>query len=187
MWLNVWQLGRAVESLRGGGILAYATEAVFGLGCDPEDEDALWRLLALKRRPAHKGLILIAADPVQLEPYIQPLTAAMAERILPTWPGPHTWIVPARPGLSSLVRGAHASVAVRVTAHPQVQALCRRYGGAVVSTSANRTGQPPARSAFQVRQRLGAEVDFILPGRVGSEARPSCIRDARTGAVLRPA
>lgn len=178
-------LAQAVRVLRGGGVVAYPTEAVWGLGCDPRDEAALARLLALKRRPAHKGLILIAAAIDQLTPYIQPLDAAQLARIGNSWPGPNTWLVPCRPSVSPLLRGAHATLAVRVTAHPLAAALCRAFGGAIVSTSANRAARPPARSALQVRTRLGAGVDYILPGALGGARQPSTIRDLASGALLR--
>jgi L-threonylcarbamoyladenylate synthase len=104
-----------------------------------------------------------------------------------TWPGPNTWVVPARPELSTLVRGEHDTVAVRVSAHPQVQALCRAFGGALVSTSANLAGARPARTPLEVRQAFGDALDYVLPGAVGGARKPTTIRDARTGAVLRPA
>ncbi|MBI2381813.1 MAG: Sua5/YciO/YrdC/YwlC family protein [Gammaproteobacteria bacterium] len=186
-WLNTWHIHRAVRALERGGVVAYATEAVFGLGCDPEDELAVLRVLELKRRPAHKGLILIAADEAQLAPYVQPFTAEMRGRMAGSWPGPNTWVVPARPSLSRLVRGEHDTVAVRVSAHPQVQALCLAFGGALVSTSANRAGLRPARTPFAVRQAFGDELDYLLPGAVGAARKPTTIRDALSGAVLRPA
>lgn len=184
-WLNPWHLSRAAEAIHGGGVIAYATEAVFGLGCDPADEAALAHLLALKVRPPEKGLILIAADVGQLAAYIEPFDAETWARIAPTWPGPNTWVVPAKASLSRLVTGNRDTVAVRVTAHPQVRALCQAYGGAIVSTSANRSGEKPARTVFAVRRAFGDSLDYVLPGAVGSRPRPSVIRDARTGAVLR--
>lgn len=186
-WLNPWHLKLAAAALQDGGVVAYATEAVFGLGCDPQDAAAVLRVLELKQRPARKGLILIAADAAQLAPYVLPFDAAMRARLAGSWPGPHTWVVPARPELSTLVRGEHETVAVRVSAHPQVQALCREFGGALVSTSANRAGTKPARTPFAVRRAFGEALDYVLPGAVGGAAKPTTIRDARTGAVLRPA
>lgn len=186
-WINPWHVHLAARALHDGGVIAYATEAVFGLGCDPRDENALRYLLALKQRPAHKGLILIAASPEQLFPYIETLTHEMWARMASTWPGPNTWVVPARKRLSTLVRGEHTTVAVRVSAHPQVRALCQAYGGAIVSTSANRSGVAPTRTSFQVRSTFGDALDYILPGAVGASRKPSQIRDVRTGTILRPA
>lgn len=175
----------AARVLAAGGVVAYPTEAVYGLGCDPRDFDAVARLLALKRRPARKGVILIAASLAQLEPWILPLDAAARARIGDGWPGPHTWLVPCRAQVPRWLRGAHDTLAVRVTAHPLAAALCRAFGGAIVSTSANRAGRPPARSALAVRARLGGEVDCVLNGALGGAARPTEIRDLATGALVR--
>jgi len=175
----------AARCIRGGGILAYPTEAVYGLGCGPWDRVAVQRLLAIKRRPEHKGLILIAADFAQLAPFVEPLDAALMQPILATWPGPNTWLLPARAGTPGWLRGRHVTLAVRVTAHPIAAALCTATGSALVSTSANISHRPPARTHLQVRLALGSQVDLILAGRCGIHARPSSIRDGRTGAVIR--
>lgn len=175
----------AAAVIRAGGILAYPTEAVFGLGCDPDNERALLRLLALKGRPAHKGLILIAWRFDQLAPYLAPLDQAMRTRILASWPGPVTWLVPARTQVSELLRGTHDTLAVRVSAHPVAAPLCRQAGRAIVSTSANRAGGEPARSLAQARALFGDQVDHYLDGEVDLAARPTEIRDARSGRIIR--
>ena len=135
-----------VAALRRGGVVAYPTEAVWGLGCDPRDEAATLRLLALKQREVEKGLILIAADEAQLAPFVDmaALDAGQRDAVCASWPGPHTWIVPASPAAPRWITGAHAGIAVRVSAHPPVVELCRAYGGARVSHSAKRPGQPLA-------------------------------------------
>ncbi len=171
--------------LGAGGVIAYPTEAVYGLGCDPLNGHAVHRLLALKRRPVKKGLILIAAHADQLTPYVESLPAAQRAAIEASWPGPVTWLLPAREGCPAWLRGEHETIAVRVTDHPLVAALCHAYGGALVSTSANRAGQPPARSALGVRRIFRFGVDFILHGETGALARPTEIRDACSGRVIR--
>lgn len=180
-----FQLAQAVRVLRAGGIVAYPTEAVYGLGCDPLDGYAVQRLLNLKQRPADKGLILIAARFDQLEPYLLPLTAAQRKRILPTWPGPNTWVLPCRPETPFWLRGRHDSLAVRVTAHPGSAALCTAWGGALVSTSANVSTLPPARSALRVRHQFGDDLDYLLPGALGGARQPTRIRDGVSGRTLR--
>lgn len=175
----------AARILKAGGLVAYPTEAVFGLGCDPSNETALQRLLELKGRPKDKGLILIAADVRQLTPWVQALPAEAAARVHATWPGPVTWLIPTRPGVSSQLCGAHASLAVRVTAHPLAAALARAFGGALVSTSANPSGQPPARDIEALRARFGDAIDYYLAGPLGGRDRPSEIRDALSGEILR--
>jgi len=181
-----WHLREAARRVRRGGVIAYPTEAVFGLGCDPDDGAAVRRIFRIKRRDAAKGLILIAAELEQLLPYIQALPAAREPEILASWPGPVTWIVPARLDTPAWLTGGRDTLAVRVTAHPVAAALCRACGGALVSTSANRSGHAPARNVLQMQRRLPGATDYVVPGRVGERARPSRIVDARSGAVLRP-
>lgn len=178
------ELTQAVSALRAGQVIAYPTEAVWGLGCDPYDEAAVRRLFALKGRSEAKGLILIAADIAQIEPWLAALTPAQREAAHATWPGPYTWVVPA-PAAPRWLRGDHDSLAVRVSAHPGVQALCRAWGGPLVSTSANRSGEPPLADAEALREAFGEGLGFILPGALGGDAKPSEIRDAVSGAVLR--
>ena len=179
------KLHLAARCIEAGGILAYPTEAVYGLGCDPRDGDAVRRLLAIKRRPEDKGLILIGADYAQLRPFVAPLESDRMEAVLATWPGPVTWLLQARAGTPRWLTGRHATLAVRVTAHPLASALCRSVGCALVSTSANVSELPPARTALEVRLAFGAQVDLVLTGPCGPRANPSTIRDGRTGAVIR--
>ena len=181
-------LDDTVAALRRGGVVAYPTEAVWGLGCDPRDEAATLRLLDLKARDVEKGLILIAADEAQLAPFIdlRVLEAAQCSAVRESWPGPHTWIVPAAAAAPRWITGMHAGIAVRVSAHPPVVALCRAFGGAIVSTSANRAGEPAPHAAGQLDRRIIEGVDAVMDGDTGSLARPTDIRDARSGAVLRP-
>lgn len=180
-----WQLRRAAQLLRNGAVIAYPTEAVYGLGCDPLDAQAVMRLLELKRRPVEAGLILIAADFAQIEPFLEPLPISLQRKVFSTWPGPVTWLLPARPGVPSWLRGQHTSLAVRVTAHAGSAALCRHFNGAVVSTSANPRGREPARTPLQLRRYFCDSIDYLLPGTLGGRLRPSEIRDARTGRTLR--
>lgn len=179
---------QAVAALRADGVIAYATEAVFGLGCDPDSESAVQRLLAIKQRPVEKGLILIAADLAQLQDYIDlsQLSPEQLARVQASWPGPFTWIMPARVTTPAWLTGRFDTLAVRVSAHPQVQALCRAYGKPLVSTSANLTGEEPARSSAEIGAPLAALLAYVLPGEVGGQANPSEIKDARTGAIIRP-
>ena len=180
-------LANTVAALRAGGVVAYPTEAVWGLGCDPRDEAAFTRLFALKQRPPSQGVLLIAADFTQLEPWIDlaATPAAALERAQADWPGPHTWIVPRAAGVPAWIAGAHAGIALRVTAHAPAARLCHAFGGALVSTSANRHGDAPALDADTVRAMFGAGVDAILNGPTGGLERPTPIRDAIAGTVVR--
>ena len=177
-------LRRAAEILHRGGVIAYPTEAVYGLGCDPLNQGAVEHVLAIKQRPVEKGLILIASRFEQLTPYVQPQPPEIRQRLDESWPGPITWLLPARPATPRWLRGDHPSIAVRVTAHPLAAALCEAFGGPIVSTSANPAGRPPARSPLQARIRCPG-VDLIMHGATGPLARPTPIRDAVTGKVLR--
>lgn len=177
----------AAAALRRGGVVGYPTEAVFGLGCDPHDEAALVRLFALKRRPLQQGVLLIAADFAQVERYValDRLPGEALARVRASWPGPHTWILPRSAHVPGWIAGAHDGIALRVTAHAPAAALCRAYGGALVSTSANRHGEPPARSAAELRTVFGDELDAVVDAPVGGLERPTAIRDAITGELVR--
>lgn len=177
----------AAQAVQQGKVIAYPTEAVFGLGCDPNNLEAVQRVLELKQRPAHKGLILIAASLQQLEPWLLPLEPWLLQRVAATWPGAVTWLLPVRPEVSPLVRGEHDTLAVRVTAHPVCRALCDCLGHPLISTSANLNGQEPARSIADIVQQFDQQLAFILDAPLGGQAQPTQIRDGRTGEIIRPA
>ena len=171
----------AARCVRRGGVIAYPTEAVFGLGCDPRNRRAVYKLLRIKRRTANKGLIVIDAALAQLTPYVR----TVPPQARASWPGPHTWLLDARRTVPFWLRGRHKSLAVRVTAHRVAAALCHAAGMALVSTSANRSNTRPARNARDVARRFGHALDYIVPGRVNLRARPTPITDARSGAKVR--
>ena len=178
-------IARAARIVRGGGVIAYPTEAVFGLGCLPRDRRAVMRVLAIKHRSWRKGLILIGAELAQLERYAVLPPEPRRGEVLAGWPGPYTWVLEARPDAPRWITGGSASVAVRVTAHPMAAELCRAVGDALVSTSANVSRRPPHRRLLRLRRDLGVEVDYVLAGPLGGLAAPTAIRDGRDGRVLR--
>ncbi len=182
---RIWPLRLAAHLLRQGAIVAYPTESVFGLGCNPLDEAAVRRLLAIKRRDPAKGLILIAHSFAQLRPFTGPIPQQRLALVESHWPGPSTWLLPAAPWVPRWLTGSHSTLAMRVTAHPLASALCREAGMPLVSTSANLSGRPPARSPLQVRLRCGQDFDLLLHGATGGLAQPTPIRDALTGDRLR--
>ncbi|MCD9007007.1 Sua5/YciO/YrdC/YwlC family protein [Luteimonas sp. XNQY3] len=177
----------AAALLARGGVVAYPTEGVWGLGCDPFDRAAVTRLLDIKQRPLDKGVILIAGAVAQFDAIVDwtRLHDAARQRVTGSWPGPNTWVVPARADVPAWITGAHASVAVRVSAHADVVALCAAFGGALVSTSANLGGEPSVADREALDTRLLARIDGVLDGDTGGRAGPSTIRDALTGDVLR--
>lgn len=179
----------AVGHLQQGGVIGYATEAVFGLGCDPDNEAAVMKLLSIKQRAIEKGLVLVAADFSQLSPYLDlaALPSGRLTQLLNTWPGPYTWIIPAKPTAPAWLTGRFNSLAVRVSAHRQVRDLCLAFGKPLVSSSANKSGAAPARTTVELVEALGHELDYILPGVTDGLTNPSLIQDACSGAIVRPA
>lgn len=177
-------LQQARARLQQGGVIAYPTESCFGLGCDPLNVHALERVLAIKARPNHKGLIVIAASIEQLHGLIRPLSDAERAELARYWPGPYTFLLPAARGVPPVLRGHHDKIAVRVTAHGPAAGLCRALGTALVSTSANRAGQKSLRTTRECQRAFGARV-LVLPGRIGKRRKPSTIIDLATGHVLR--
>lgn len=178
---------QAAAALRRGEVVAYPTESVWGLGCDPFDESAVRRLLALKERPVEKGLIAVAATVEQLKPLVD-FDALPPERlavVLGSWPGPNTWVMPAGSAAPRWMTGRHDGIAVRVSAHPLVIALCEAFEGAIVSTSANPAGAPAPRVLRELDAGLCAALDGLVAGETSGRDRPSTIRDARSGEELR--
>jgi len=175
------------EIIKQGGVVAYPTEAVYGLGCDPDNDVAIRRLLALKRRPWQKGLILVASDYQQLLPYIDEskLTNEQLSKVFVKWPGPFTFIMPIKPGLSNLLCGSFNSLAVRVSSHPTIKSICQSIGKPLVSTSANHAGEPPAMNSKEIIAKFDGEIDALIAGSLGAERKPSTIVDAISGKVLR--
>lgn len=172
---------QAARYVKQGGIIAYPTEGVFGLGCDPSNRKAVLRLLRIKKRPMDKGLILIASDIDQLKPYV----TGIPDKVRQSWPGPVTWLLPARNDVPHYIRGKHDTIAVRVTAHPIAAALCRETGSALVSSSANLSGQRPAISDRDVRRRFDTTCIFVVPGQTLTPGHPTSIRDASSGSRIR--
>ncbi len=176
---------QAVTALRSGDLVAYPTEGVYGLGCDPFHEDAVMRLLTLKARPVEKGLILVAAELAQIEDLVDLGGVPTKARILSDWPGPVTWALPATERVPLWIRGRFDTVAVRVSAHPVVRDLCRAFGGPLVSTSANPADQPPALDCKQVADYFSDQLAGCVIGELGGQPGPTPIFDARTGRALR--
>lgn len=181
-----WRLGQIRRVIHSGGVIAYPTEAVWGLGCHPLDAEAVQRLLWLKHRPMEKGLILVAAEIQQFDFLLWDLPQAQFAKLQLSWPGPNTWLVPHQGRLPHWITGNHATVALRVSAHPLVRQLCNACGP-LVSTSANPAGRPAARTRLRVEQYFHGQLDAIVGGSLGPQRNPSIIRDLQTDTVIRPA
>ncbi len=188
MSLSPWRLREAARSLRAGGVIAYPTESVWGLGCDPANPAALRRLQRAKKRESGKGFILVAADHIQVRPYIE----VQAEEFLRVQMGhaarPVTWILPACKKYRGILTGYRGTVAVRITQFAVIADLCRAFDGAITSTSANLSGRPAATTELAARRAIGSRrggVDLFCPGSVGGYPGASEIRVAATGRIVR--
>ncbi|MGA7749308.1 MAG: Sua5/YciO/YrdC/YwlC family protein [Gallionella sp.] len=175
---------RIAAHLRRGGLIAYPTESCYGLGCDPDNHSAVQRLLKLKRRPQHKGLILIAASYRQVARYLQPVTPDQQQQLKTAGAQAITYLMPAVHSAPRWLRGGHDTLAIRLTAHQQAAQLCRGVDSALVSTSANRSGQRPARTYTQCLRLFGRKV-WVLPGRIGNRKKPSTIIMWADGKIVR--
>jgi L-threonylcarbamoyladenylate synthase len=185
---------KAARIVLNGGVIAYPTEGVYGLGCLPDDWRAVDRLLTIKGRASKAGLILIAPDYELVAAWLAPtqqeyerITAANHASINAPVISPITWVVTAAPGTPDWLTGGRSTLAIRLTEHPIVARLCTEIGGAITSTSANRSGRPAARSSLTARRQLGRDLDFVLPGPLGNATGPSEIRMAQDNQVLRRA
>jgi len=182
--MSVVRLRQAAALINAGGVIAYPTEAVFGLGCHPDCVEAVARILEIKQRPVHAGLIIIGDSIEQLIPWIDPTTDEL-QRLRKDTSKPTTWIVTAHADTPAWLTGGRRRIAVRVTRHPVAAALCSAAGAALVSTSANRRGRRPARSSLQALRWFGRDIDRVIHGATAEKARPSEIRDAASGKVIR--
>lgn len=177
----------ALETFQQGGVLAYPTEAVFGLGCDPDNDEAIHKLLSIKSRPADKGLILLAGNYSQLLPYIDDSKIPQDKRftVLSRWPDGITQLVAKNVNTSALLSGRFDTIAVRVTSQPDVVALCNASNKPIVSTSANLSGEVPAKTWQEIPHNLIEKIDFIIKGQTLGFDQPSTIIDALSGDIIR--
>lgn len=176
---------RAAEKLSMGGIIAYPTEGVWGLGCDPANQEAVYRLLKLKSRPVEKGLILVADSVERLGPYFAELPNDHQLRI--ECGRPVTWVVAHGGRCPDWLSGGRDTLAIRLSNHPVICALCRESGKPLVSTSANPAGAEPAVNSEEVANYFGDLIDVMVEGELGGENGASEIRDFQTGKILREA
>ncbi len=179
------QIDQAITWLNRSGVIAYPTEAVFGLGCRADRSAPVRRILSLKQRPESAGLIVLVDHLDRLEDWIIAPGADQRRRLDASWPGPVTWLLPASPRCPTWLCGAHDTLAVRISAHPVCAALAAGLKIPLVSTSANRSGQAPARSVAELDAAFEGELDYVLDGPVDRQATPSAIYDLLTGRRVR--
>lgn len=178
-------VSQAVAALRAGAVIAYPTEAVYGLGCDPACRSAVQHVLELKQRPVSAGFILIADSFERLASFTAPVEARLLERALQTWPGPVTWLFPRAAHVADWLAGQHPTIALRVSAHPVCRELCAAFEGPLVSTSANICSMPPAQTVAEVEACFAGTIAGVVAGELGLQHRPSEIRDLATGRTIR--
>jgi L-threonylcarbamoyladenylate synthase len=182
--MNSLHLKKAIDICKSGGIIAYPTEAVFGLGCLPLNEHSVQRILKLKQRSVQKGLILVAASIEQLDMFVDFSKVKDMQVVNDSWPGPVTWLVPAKSATPYWLTGDHNTLAVRVSDNPVVRALCEELDP-IVSTSANPQAAEPAKSSQQVLSYFKSDIDYVIPAKIANTMEPTEIRDAQTGDILR--
>lgn len=175
----------AAIAIHAGDLIAYPTEAIYGLGCDPDNQTSLQKLIDLKRRDSDKGLILIGSSWQQLEPFVELTDATVLDRAQNSWPGPVTWIMPASKRCTALLTGGRSTIAIRVSAHEVVQELCTQCDHALVSTSANLSGQTPLRTPDDIANAFSADIAGVVIGSLGGLKNATSIFDASTGVQLR--
>ena len=185
-WDNHPSIHSAADKLQGGGVVAYPTEAVWGLGCDPSSQAAVEKILQLKGRSVSKGLILIADSSESFAPFLQGIDRDHLQRFDSVCAKPTTWLVPDNGAAPEWIRGEHSTLALRVTSHPIAAALCRAFAGPVVSTSANPQGLPAATTGDKVKSYFGDGIDFQIQGSLGGGSNASEIRDLISGQIVRP-
>ena len=179
------RINKAVDTIQKGGVIAYATEAVYGLGCDPDNLDAIQKILSLKGRDDKQGFILIASQVSQVEKYLGELSPQERELLEKNWPEPTTLILPAQESVSKLITGGRSTIAVRITTHTDTKILCEALEHALISTSANRSGQPALTHAWQIQEQFSDGIDYLYPSTIGNASKPSTIIDAKSGKILR--
>ena len=177
---------KAVVLLKQGKIIAYPTESMYGLGCDPFNREAVVKLVKLKKRHLRKGLILVSYSFDQFKNLVKKVPEETFSAVSKTWPGPITWIFPATVKAPKWITGNRHTIAIRVSAHPIVQELCRAFGKPLVSTSANVEGKTPIVKKTDINHIFKTGIDMIVSGKIGARKTPSEIRDVETGKVIRP-
>ncbi len=184
--MKTWEINKAVEVISQGGVIAYPTEAVYGLGCSAYARGAVDKILLIKSRRKQKGLILVGYQIEDFQDWVDVEFVKNSIEITSSWPGPVTWIVPANRNVPDWITGGNPGVAIRISSHPVVRNLTQK-AGILVSTSANPASRRPARTSLQVYNYFGKSIDYIIPGYTDTNTNPSEIRDALTGKILRSA
>jgi putative ribosome maturation factor rimN len=175
------QQRRIKSHLKQGGIIAYPTESCFGLGVSPFCSRGIHRLLNLKKRSSHKGLIVITYCLRNCSVFIKNLPEKDWHYLYVHWPAAVTYLLPAKTTISPVLRGVgHQKIALRIPDHPLAQAIAKAAGGSLVSTSANRAGQQSCRTSRETARRFAGKI-LLIKGQIGHYSRSSHIIDLHSG------
>ncbi|MCV2506098.1 MAG: Sua5/YciO/YrdC/YwlC family protein [Candidatus Lightella neohaematopini] len=183
---NINEINKIVLALKDKKIIAYPTESVFGLGCDPDYEIVVKKILILKNRPIEKGLILVASNYEQIKKYIDEtkITIDIKKRLFSSWPGPISWALPANSNVPVWLTGKYDKLVVRISNFLPIRLICQKFGKAIISTSANVSQQLPARTVDEVYKLFGSKV-VIMNDIVGKLPCPTKICDAISNTIIR--
>ena len=178
------RISQAIEIVRQGGVIVYSTDTVLGLGCDPNNQIAVEKILWLKQRSVDKGLIFLVTGLNEMENFSKTLSTSQHEKINSSIDSkPTTWLLPANNKSPPWITGKQSSIAIRITQHRIAKQLCSAVG-AIVSTSANISKYPTIQNEQQIRSWFGPYIDYVILGPPGT-GQPSEIRDLITGKVVR--
>lgn len=184
--MSPWLINRLGKAVQRGAVFAYPTDTIWGFGCHPLHAAAVHRILHIKQRSVSKGLILLASELSQLQPYLKKnLNHQEINQLEFISEQPTTWLVEASEDCPNWLRGQFPTIAVRLTSHPFVQRLCHTINAPLVSTSANRSGCPTIRNAVQARRQFGSELDFIVEGFSPGGKKASRIKSLASDQIIR--
>lgn len=184
--MSPWSIKRLSKAVETGAVIAYPTDTIWGFGCHPRLASSVIKILNIKHRPVGKGLILLSSHIEYCDPYIDPgLSRELTDLLKQKSRHPATWLVPAARNCPVWLRGNFTTVAVRITNHPFVAAICNELHSPIVSTSANRHRRSTVRSALQARRQFGEELDYIVTGFDTGTNKASEIKSLTTGETIR--
>jgi L-threonylcarbamoyladenylate synthase len=186
--MSPWSIKRLSNAIENGAVIAYPTDTIWGFGCHPMLASSAIRILNIKHRPVSKGLILLSSRIEYCAPYIDPgLSQQQIDLVRQENQHPVTWLVPASRNCPVWLRGEFPTVAVRITDHPFIEALCSEMHAPIISTSANRHRRAVIRNALQARRQFGGELNHIVTGFNRGTNHPSEIKSLATGDTIRSA
>ncbi|WP_343188142.1 Sua5/YciO/YrdC/YwlC family protein [Buchnera aphidicola (Ceratoglyphina bambusae)] len=184
--MHVKNLYKCIEHLCNERVIIYPTDSVFGLGCDPESKKAVMSILKIKKRNINKGLILISSEYDQIKKYISKknIPESNINKFYKLWPGPFTLLHPANKNVPIWIRGNSKFVALRITSNKYIKKICKNFGKAIVSTSANLSGFNPCKNKKDIKLQFGNKI-YIMNGYVDHSKKPSSIINIINGEYIR--